>query len=230
MGKSPKGEHALLKRPWRLESLAVSHTSLNVVTLGCSVSLVPLEMLQQNDVNCNNLSFGASTELCHGCILLGKWGWVLEESHSVSRVLSWWIFQEIIPLQSPPTWRVLKNGYDKYGFYRDLTISPSDSNGPEAAWGDAIESHVSMVYFLSAVLHDGLNQVEMYWLDIREAVQEAGLCGSLFCGHQESNFTHYSFIKSPEVSVLVMHQYYDNTDADCVQSTSPKQLQAIGVK
>lgn len=44
VGKSPKGEHPLLKRPWRLESLAVLHTSLssfsNRVTLGCSVSLV----------------------------------------------------------------------------------------------------------------------------------------------------------------------------------------------
>lgn len=170
------------RRPWRLESLAVLHTSLssfsNVVPLGCSISLVPLEMLQQNE-NCNNLLFGTSTELCHGCILLGKWGWVLKESHSVSRVLSWWIFQEIIPLQPPPTWRVLKNRFDKYGFYRDLTISPSDSNGPEAAWGDAIESHVSIVYFPFAVLRDGLNQVEMYWLDIRGAVREPGLCGSL---------------------------------------------------
>lgn len=51
--------------------------------------------------------------------------------------------------------------------------------GPEAAWRDAIELHVSVVYFPSAVLRDGLNQVEMYWLDIRGAVREPGLCGSL---------------------------------------------------
>lgn len=72
----------------------------------------------------------------------------------------------------------------------------------------------------------------MYWLVISRAARESESplsrpYFSTWCWDQQNNLTHYSFIKFREVCVLVMHQYYDNTGAGCVQSTSPKKLQAI---
>lgn len=131
----------------------------------------------------------------------------------------------------------MKNRYDKYGFWRDLTISLGDLAGRviwiwsyfslwqlQSYWTSQCCIFSTSLLCLVKVRH-GLNQVKMYWLVIREAVREsespvsrAHSCTQ--CWDQQSNLTHYPFIKFQEVSVLVMHQYYDNTNAGCVQSTS----------
>lgn len=131
----------------------------------------------------------------------------------------------------------MKNRYDKCGFWRDLTISLGDLAGrvvwiwsyfslcqmPSCCTSQCCIFSASLVCLVK--VRHGLNQVKMYWLVIREAVREsespvsrAHSCTQ--CWDQQSNWTHYSFIKFQEVSVLVMHQYYDNTNAGCVQSTS----------
>ena len=146
----------------------------------------------------------------------------------------------------------MKNRYDKYGCGRDLTISlgvlaccvvqiwsyfflchqaeemPSYYTSPYCSFRASLLSSLLLSARLcSLLLFCGLNQVKMYWLVITEAVRESESPVSRAHSQtprwdQQSNLTHYSFIKFPEVCVLGMHQYYDNTDAGCVQSSAPK--------